>query len=149
MNVSSLKFLRGLVTLFQVLFIGICCLGIGSCIFGLISEGFFPGILGVLIGSIIMGAAIYAVGEKIKDKLPVPTFFQIKILSAGESQLELIKIICNNLGLGLKETFDLVQTKPCILPRKYSREEAEQLGVKISSTGATYQILPVDDKQIN
>ena len=78
------------------------------------------------------GAAAPAAEEK--------TEFDVVLKSFGAKKLDVIKVIREITGLGLKEAKDLVEGAPKTIKEGVSKEEAEALKAKIVATGAEVEI---------
>ena len=74
------------------------------------------------------GAAAEAVEEK--------TEFDVILKSAGDSKLNVIKVVRAATGLGLKEAKDKVDNCPATLKEAISKEDAEKLGAELKEAGA-------------
>ena len=64
------------------------------------------------------------------------TDFDVELTEAGPNKLNVIKIVREITGLGLKEAKDLVEAAPKIVKEQISKEEATALAKKIEETGA-------------
>ena len=64
------------------------------------------------------------------------TEFDVELTDAGANKLNVIKIVREITGLGLKEAKDLVEAAPKIVKEQISKEEATALAKKIEETGA-------------
>ena len=60
--------------------------------------------------------------------------------SAGASKLNVIKLVREVTGLGLKEAKDLVDNAPKAVKEKISPEEAEALKAKLVEAGAEVEV---------
>ena len=78
------------------------------------------------------GAAAPAVEEK--------TEFDVVLKSFGAKKLDVIKVIREITGLGLKEAKDLVESAPKTIKEGISKEDAEALKAKIAATGAEVEV---------
>ncbi len=78
------------------------------------------------------GAAAPAAEEK--------TEFDVILKSFGAKKLDVIKVIREITGLGLKEAKDLVEGAPKTVKEGVSKEEAESLKAKITASGAEVEI---------
>ena len=78
------------------------------------------------------GAAAPAAEEK--------TEFDVVLKSFGAKKLDVIKVIREITGLGLKEAKDLVEAAPKTVKEGLSKEDAEALKEKIAATGAEVEI---------
>ena len=78
------------------------------------------------------GAAAAPVEEK--------TEFDVVLKSFGAKKLDVIKVIREITGLGLKEAKDLVESAPKTIKEGVSKEDAEALKAKIAATGAEVEV---------
>jgi len=63
------------------------------------------------------------------------------ILSAiGDKKIQVIKVVRELTGLGLKEAKDLVDGAPKPVKEKVSKQEAETIKAKLTEVGATVEI---------
>ncbi|MGB9682897.1 MAG: 50S ribosomal protein L7/L12 [bacterium] len=81
-------------------------------------------------------AAAPAVEEKPKEQ----TEFDVVLTSPGDKKVQVIKVVKEITGLGLKEAKDLVDAAPKAVKEKVSREEAEQIKAKLEEVGAVIEI---------
>src|SRR3972149_5049599 len=77
------------------------------------------------------GAAV-AVEEK--------TEFDVVLSAAGEKKIQVIKVVRELTGLGLKEAKDLVDGAPKPVKEKVTKTEAEEMRKKLEEQGATVQV---------
>ena len=68
------------------------------------------------------------------------TEFDVILTSAGQAKLQVIKVVKDALGLGLKEAKDLVDGAPKAVKEKVSKAEAEQLKATLEEAGAEVEI---------
>jgi large subunit ribosomal protein L7/L12 len=68
------------------------------------------------------------------------TEFDVILVSAGDAKLQIVKIVKDLTGLGLKEAKDLVDCAPKAVKEKVSKAEAEDLAAKLKEGGATVEI---------
>ena len=83
-------------------------------------------------GAAVAGAAAPAAEEK--------TEFDVILANAGASKLNVIKVVREITGLGLKEAKDLVESAPKALKEGATKEEAEDLKAKLVAAGAEVEI---------
>lgn len=76
------------------------------------------------------GAAATAPAEEEK------TSFDVELTEAGAQKLNVIKVVREITGLGLKEAKDLVEGAPKIVKEGVSKEEAETIKKKLEDAGA-------------
>ena len=68
------------------------------------------------------------------------TEFDVILTSAGTAKLQVIKVVKEALGLGLKEAKDLVDAAPSAIKEKASKAEAEALKATLEEAGAEVEI---------
>ena len=78
------------------------------------------------------GGAAAAVEEK--------TEFDVVLMSAGDKKINVIKVVRELTGLGLKEAKDLVDGAPKPVKEKVSKEEAASVKQKLEEAGAGVEI---------
>ena len=64
------------------------------------------------------------------------TEFDVILKSAGASKLNVIKVVREATGLGLKDAKDLVDNAPKTLKEAISKEDAEKLVAELKEAGA-------------
>ena len=78
------------------------------------------------------GAAPAAAEEK--------TSFDVILLGAGDKKIQVIKVVRELTGLGLKEAKDLVDGAPKPLKTGLSKEEADAVKAKVEAEGAKVEV---------
>jgi large subunit ribosomal protein L7/L12 len=68
------------------------------------------------------------------------TSFNVILKGAGASKLNVVKIVKDLTGLGLKEAKDLVDGAPKPLKEGVSKVEAEEIAAKLKEAGADVEI---------
>ena len=68
------------------------------------------------------------------------TEFDVILTNAGQAKLQVIKVVKEALGLGLKEAKDLVDAAPRPVKEKVSKAEAEQLKATLEEAGAEVEV---------
>jgi len=68
------------------------------------------------------------------------TEFDVILTSAGASKINVIKVVREVTGLGLKEAKALVDEAPKPLKEKVSKEEAESIKAKLEEAGANVDV---------
>lgn len=68
------------------------------------------------------------------------TEFDVILSAAGEKKIQVIKVVRELTGLGLKEAKDLVDGAPKPVREKVTRAEAEDMKKKLEEQGAQVQI---------
>jgi len=70
----------------------------------------------------------------------VQTEFDVILAAAGDKKVNVIKVVREVTGLGLKESKELVDGAPKPVKEKISKEDAEALKAKLVEVGATVEI---------
>ena len=78
------------------------------------------------------GAAAGAAEEK--------TSFNVVLKDAGTNKIQVIKVVREATGLGLKEAKELVDGAPKTVKEGASKDEAEELKAKFSEVGAVVEL---------
>jgi large subunit ribosomal protein L7/L12 len=68
------------------------------------------------------------------------TEFDVILKSAGASKLQVVKIVKDLTGLGLKEAKDLVDGAPKAVKEKISKAEAEDIAAQLKEAGAEVEV---------
>src|SRR5512145_2178564 len=68
------------------------------------------------------------------------TEFDVVLGAAGEKKIQVIKVVRELTGLGLKEAKDLVDRAPKAVKEKVTKAEAEDMKKKLEEQGATVQV---------
>ena len=68
------------------------------------------------------------------------TEFDVILKAAGAAKLQVIKVVKEALGLGLKEAKDIVDGAPSTVKEKISKAEAEQLKATLEEAGAEVEL---------
>ncbi len=66
--------------------------------------------------------------------------FTVILTAVGDKKIEVLKIVREVTGLGLKEAKDIVDAAPKPLKEKVKKEEAQQMKQKLEATGAKVEI---------
>ena len=68
------------------------------------------------------------------------TEFTVLLKSAGASKLQVVKVVKELTGLGLKEAKELVDAAPKEVKENVSKEEADALKSKLEEAGAEVEL---------
>jgi large subunit ribosomal protein L7/L12 len=68
------------------------------------------------------------------------TAFDVILANAGAQKINVIKVVRELTGLGLKEAKDLVEGAPKPVKTGVSKEEAETMKKKLTEAGATIEV---------
>ena len=79
------------------------------------------------------GAGAAAVAEE-------QTEFDVILTSAGEKKIQVIKVVREVTGLGLKEAKDLVDGAPKAVKERIAKAEAQEVKAKLEEQGASVEI---------
>ena len=66
--------------------------------------------------------------------------FDVILKHAGAAKLQVVKVVKDLTGLGLKEAKDLVDGAPKAVKEKISKAEAEEIAAKLKEAGADVEI---------
>ena len=68
------------------------------------------------------------------------TEFDVVLQAAGEKKIQVIKVVRQITGLGLKEAKDLVDNAPNAVKEAITKEEAEEVKGQLEEAGATVEV---------
>jgi large subunit ribosomal protein L7/L12 len=68
------------------------------------------------------------------------TEFTVVLAKAGDKKIDVIKVIREITGLGLKEAKDLVEGAPKTVKESVSKDEANKIKEKLTAVGATVEL---------
>jgi large subunit ribosomal protein L7/L12 len=71
-----------------------------------------------------------------------PTSFDVVMTSFGDKKINVIKVVREITGLGLKEAKDLVEGVPSKVKEGLNQDDAKALVAKLEAEGATVEIKP-------
>ena len=66
--------------------------------------------------------------------------FNVVLKEAGANKIQVIKVVRDATGLGLKEAKDLVDGAPKTVKENVAKEEAEELKAKFTEAGAVVEL---------
>jgi len=87
-----------------------------------------------------MMAAMPGMGGGAAAAVEEQTEFDAVLMAAGDKKINVIKVVRELTGLGLKEAKDLVDGAPKPVKEKVSKEEAQSVKQKLEEAGASVQI---------
>jgi large subunit ribosomal protein L7/L12 len=82
------------------------------------------------------GAAAGEAGAEKAEK----SAFNVELKSAGDQKIQVIKIVGEITGLGLKESKAIVDAAPKVIKENVKKEDAEELKTKLEGVGATVEL---------
>ncbi len=94
--------------------------------------GIEPAAAAVAVAAPAAGGGEAAVAEK--------TSFDVILTSAGQAKLQVVKVVKEMTGLGLKEAKDIVDAAPKPVKEGVSKEEAEALKAQLEEAGAEVEL---------
>ena len=90
------------------------------------------GVSAVAAAAPAAGASVAGAEEK--------TSFNVVLKEAGANKIQVIKVVRDATGLGLKEAKELVDGAPKTVKEGASKEEAEELKAKFTEVGAVIEL---------
>lgn len=84
--------------------------------------------------TVVAGAAAAAAPAEEK------TDFQVVLTAAGDKKINVIKVVRELTGLGLKEAKDAVENTPSVLKESANKAEAEEFKAKLEGEGAKVEL---------
>ena len=90
------------------------------------------GVSAAAVAAPAAGAAAGAAEEK--------SSFNVVLKEAGANKIQVIKVVRDATGLGLKEAKEMVDGAPKTIKEGASKEEAEELKAKFEEVGATIEL---------
>lgn len=94
--------------------------------------GIEPAAAAVAVAAAPAAADAPAVAEK--------TTFDVFLVNSGQAKLQVVKVVKEMTGLGLKEAKDLVDAAPKAIKEGVSKEEAEALKSQLEEAGAEVEL---------
>jgi large subunit ribosomal protein L7/L12 len=88
----------------------------------------------------VMVAAGPAAATPAEAQAPAKTEFDVILKAPGEKKLDVVKVVKNITGLGLKEAKELVDKAPQPIKEKISKEEAEAIRQQLADLGAEVEV---------
>ena len=84
----------------------------------------------------VAGAGVGAAAEAVEEK----TEFDVILKDGGDKKINVIKVVREITGLGLKEAKDAVEGAPTTIKEGVSKELAEEVKKKLEEAGATAEV---------
>lgn len=85
----------------------------------------------------VAAAPVAGVAAEVQEE---KTEFDVILSAIGEKKINVIKVVREITGLGLKEAKDLVDGAPKPVKENVSKEEAEAIKAKLTEAGATVDL---------
>ena len=87
-----------------------------------------------------VAAAAPAAGGAVAGAAEEKSSFDVVLKDAGANKIQVIKVVRDATGLGLKEAKDLVDGAPKTVKEGVAKEEAEELKAKFTEVGAVVEL---------
>jgi large subunit ribosomal protein L7/L12 len=87
-----------------------------------------------------VAAAAPAAGAVAGAAVEEKSSFDVVLKEAGANKIQVIKVVRDATGLGLKEAKDLVDGAPKTVKEGVAKEEAEELKAKFTEVGAVVEL---------
>ncbi|MBN1618271.1 50S ribosomal protein L7/L12 [Candidatus Dojkabacteria bacterium] len=84
--------------------------------------------------------AVAAVGAAAGEPAEEKSSFTVVLKSAGDQKINVIRVVKDVTGLGLKEAKDLVEAAPQNIKENVKKEDAEELKTKLEEAGAVVEL---------
>jgi len=84
--------------------------------------------------------AVAAAGPAAAEAAEEQTEFTVQLTAVGDKKIQVIKVVRELTGLGLKEAKDVVDGAPKPVKEGVSKDEAEAAKAKLEEVGATIDI---------
>jgi len=75
-------------------------------------------------------------GEAAEEK----SLFNVELKDSGAQKIQVIKVLRDSLGLGLKEAKDLSDAAPCVVKEGLDKKTADDLKAKLEAAGAKVEL---------
>ena len=93
--------------------------------------------LGIKASAPVAVAAAPAAAAEVKEEI---TSFDVELTEIGAQKLQVIKVVRQLTGLGLKEAKDLVEGAPKMVKEGVAKEEADKAKADLEAVGAKITI---------
>ena len=91
---------------------------------------------GVSAAPVAVAAAPGAAAAPVEEK----TEFDVVLKAAGASKLNVIKVVRELTGLGLKDAKDLVESAPKTIKEGVAKDEADKIAEQLKAAGAEVEV---------
>ena len=95
---------------------------------------------GVTAAAPVAAAAPAGGGAAAAPVVEEKTEFDVVLMGAGEKKIQVIKVVRELTGLGLKEAKDLVDGAPKTVKEGATKDEAEAMRAKLTEQGASVEL---------
>lgn len=101
----------------------------------------FPALAEIQVGVPMAGPVAMPGAPAAAEAVEEKTQFDVVLKEAGSQRIQVIKVVRELTGLGLKEAKDAVDSLPLTVKRGVSKEEAEEAKKKLEEVGATVEVV--------
>lgn len=91
---------------------------------------------GVSAAAVAVAAPAAAAAAAVEEK----TEFNVILAKAGDNKINVIKVVRELTGLGLKEAKDLVEAAPKAVKEGVAKAQADEIKKKLEEAGATVEV---------
>ncbi|TKJ40436.1 50S ribosomal protein L7/L12 [candidate division LCP-89 bacterium B3_LCP] len=84
---------------------------------------------------VAMAAPVAGAAAPVEEK----TEFEVVLSAIGDKKIQVIKVVRQLTGLGLKEAKEVVDTAPSTVKESATKEEADSIKEKLEAEGATVE----------
>jgi large subunit ribosomal protein L7/L12 len=95
---------------------------------------------GVSAAAPMMMAGAPVAGGEAGEAAEEKSEFDIELVAPGDAKINVIKVVREITGQGLKDAKDLVDAAPKVIKEKVAKAEAEELKKKLEDAGATVNL---------
>lgn len=95
---------------------------------------------GVSAQAMAMAPAGVAATSAQEEEKEEKSSFNVELKNAGEQKIQVIKVLRDALGLGLKEAKDMSDAAPIIVKDGMDKKSAEELKAKLVAAGAAVEL---------
>jgi len=89
---------------------------------------------------VMMAGAAMASSEGSADAGEAKSSFNVELKASGDQKINVIKVVRELTGKGLKEAKDVVDAAPVVVKEGVSKQEAEEIKKKLEEAGATVEL---------
>ncbi len=95
---------------------------------------------GVSAQAMMVAASVNGAGNATTEEVEEKSAFNVEIKSTGEKKIEVIKVLRDTLGLGLKEAKDMADKAPIVVKEGMDKKSADELKAKLVAAGCTVEL---------
>jgi large subunit ribosomal protein L7/L12 len=95
---------------------------------------------GVSAAAPMMMAGPAAAGAEAGEAVEEKSEFDVELVAAGDQKINVIKVVREVTGQGLKDAKDLVDAAPKVIKEKAAKADAEEIKKKLEEAGATVNL---------